>query len=243
MAYPQPQVPARLPALSFFFPVYDEEDNVGPMVEEALAALPRLADEFEILIVDDGSRDRTPELADALAAAHPQVRVIHHRPNRGYGAAIRTGLLAASKPFICYTDGDRQFRVADLERLVDALDGADIVIGYRLKRADPLRRRLIAWVYNRLIGLLFGGGFKDVDCALKLFRREVFERAPLAAVRSNGAFFSPELLVTLQRAGVRIRQVGVPHHARVAHEPKGAPPRVILRAMRDLALLRMRLWF
>jgi len=241
-----PEPSAKLPALSFFFPVYDEEDNIGPMIEEALDTLPAFADDFEIIVVNDGSRDRTGAIADELAARHPAVRVIHHRPNRGYGAAIRTGLMAATKHYVFYTDGDRQFRLADLGRLVEATrDGkgaVDAVIGYRLKRADPPSRLFIAWVYNRLISLLFGGGFRDVDCAFKLFKREVFERVPLASLRSNGAFFSPELLVTLRRAGVRMRQVGIPHYPRVAQEPKGAPPRVIIRALRDLLLLRLRLW-
>ena len=110
------------------------------------------------------------------------------------------------------------------------------------KRADPARRPFAAWVYNRLIRLLFGGGWRDVDCAFKLFRREVFERVPLERVHSEGAFFSPELLITMRRAGVRVRQVGVRHFPRTAHEPKGASPRVIVRAIRDLIRLRIRLW-
>ena len=233
---------ARLAGLSFFFPVYDEEDNIGPMLEEALAALPRFTDNLEIIVVDDGSRDRTGAIADSLAAAHPNVSVIHHRPNRGYGGALRSGFLASTQPYIFFTDGDRQFHLADLERLIGALDGADAVIGYRIKRADPWRRLVISAVYNRIIRVLFGGGFRDVDCAFKLFRSEVFTRVPLDRIRSNGAFFSPELLLTLRAAGVRMHQVGIPHYPRVAQEPKGAPPRVILRAMRDLVRLRLRLW-
>ena len=118
----------------------------------------------------------------------------------------------------------------------------DAVVGYREKRADPPRRLFVAWVYNRTIRLLFGGGWRDVDCAFKLFRRNVFTRVPLERIRSNGAFFSPELLITLRRAGIRIRQVGVRHFPRTAGEAKGAPPRVILRAIRDLIRLRARLW-
>ena len=116
-------------------------------------------------------------------------------------------------------------------------------MGYRSKRADPLRRLFVAWVYNRLIRVLFGGGWRDVDCAFKLFRRDVFARVPLDRVRANGAFFSPELLITLDRAGIRIRQVGVRHFPRTSGEPKGASPRVIVRAIRDLLRLRLRLWF
>jgi len=220
----------------------NEEDNVTPIVQEALAVLPRFADDVEITVVDDGSTDRTGAIADELAMKDPRVRVIHHGTRRGYGGAVRSGLVAATKPWIFFTDGDRQFALEDLVRLVEVADGADAVVGYRIKRADPARRLFVAWVYNRLIRLLFGGGWRDVDCAFKLFRRDVFARVPLERVRSNGAFFSPELLITLRRAGVRVRQVGVRHFPRTAHEPKGASPRVILRAIRDLLRLRARLW-
>jgi glycosyltransferase involved in cell wall biosynthesis len=235
-------VPARLDGLSFFFPALNEEDNVAPIVDEALTVLPRFADDVEITVVDDGSTDRTGAIADELARKDPRIRVIHHGTRRGYGGAVRSGLVAATKPWVFFTDGDRQFALEDLGRLIEAADGADAVVGYRIKRADPARRLFVAWVYNRLIRLLFGGGWRDVDCAFKLFRREVFVRVPLERVRSNGAFFSPELLITLRRAGVRVRQVGVRHFPRTAHEPKGASPRVIVRAIRDLLRLRARLW-
>jgi glycosyltransferase involved in cell wall biosynthesis len=235
-------VPARLNGLSFFFPALNEEDNVAPIVEEALTVLPRFADDLEITVVDDGSSDRTGTIADELATKDPRVRVIHHGTRRGYGGAVRSGLVAATKPWVFFTDGDRQFALEDLGLLIAAADDADAVVGYRIKRADPTRRLFVAWVYNRLIRLLFGGGWRDVDCAFKLFRREVFARVPLERVRSNGAFFSPELLITLRRARVRVRQVGVRHFPRTAHEPKGASPRVIMRAIRDLIRLRARLW-
>ena len=155
---------------------------------------------------------------------------------------MRSGLLSGTKEFIFFTDGDRQFDIADLGRLTAVIDGVEVVLGYRLKRQDPPRTRFVAWVYNRVIRVLFFGGFRDVDCAFKLFRREVFERVPLASVRSNGAFFSAEMLITLRRAGVRMREVGVPHYPRSAGKAKGQQPRVILRAIRDLLRLRLRLW-
>ena len=234
-------MPAPLSSLSFFFPAYNEEEHVAAMVQQAVDILPRYASDLEITVVDDGSRDGTAATADALAARHPAVRAVHHARNRGYGAAVRTGLAAATKDFVFYTDGDQQFDIADLGRLIAVLEGADAVVGYRLVRRDPWRRRVIAWVYNRLIRLLFGGGFRDVDCAFKLFRRGVFELVPPTSIRSNGAFFSAELLLTLRAAGLSVRQVGVPHYPRLAGLPKGAPPRVILGAMRDMFALRLRL--
>jgi glycosyltransferase involved in cell wall biosynthesis len=235
-------VPARLDGLSFFFPALNEEDNIAPIVDEALAVLPRFADDLEVTVVDDGSSDRTGPIADELAAKDGRVQVIHHGTRRGYGGAVRSGLRSATKPWIFFTDGDRQFALEDLALLIAASDDVDAVVGFRKKRADPPRRLFVAWVYNHLIRLLFGGGWRDVDCAFKLFRRDVFDRVPLERVRSEGAFFSPELLITLHRAGIRIRQVGVRHFPRTAHEPKGASPRVIARAIRDLLRLRVRLW-
>jgi glycosyltransferase involved in cell wall biosynthesis len=233
---------ARLPSLSFFFPALNEEHHVEAVVRDALAVLPRFADDIEVTVIDDGSTDRTGQIADDLARGDARVRVVHHGTRRGYGGAVRSGLVSATKEFIFFTDGDRQFEIADIGRLIDAIDGVDAVMGYRLKRRDPARARFVAWVYNRVISVLFFGGFRDVDCAFKLFRREVFVRVPLERVRSNGAFFSAEMLITLRRAGVRTRQVGVPHHPRTAGKAKGQQPKVILRAIRDLLRLRLRLW-
>ena len=232
----------RLPALTFFFPAYNEEESVEAVVREAQQTLPRFADEFEIVVVDDGSQDRTGEIADRLALADPRVRVIHHRPNRGYGGAVRSGLSGARHPYVFFTDGDRQFRLGDLALLIREIDAVDAVVGYRAKRMDPRRRLVIAWVYKQVIRVLFGGGFRDVDCAYKLFRTEIFQRAPLAEVRSNGAFFSAELLLRIHAAGLRVRQVAVPHHPRTAGVAAGAAPKVVLRTLRDMALLRLRLW-
>ena len=232
----------RLGGLTFFFPVYDEEASVEAVVREGLAKLPRFCDELEVVVVDDGSRDRTGEIADRLAREDPRVRVIHHRPNRGYGGAIRSGLEAARLPYVFFTDGDLQFDLDDLERLMPLIGEADVVVGYRERRADPPKRLFIAWVYNTLIRVLFVAPLRDVDCAFKLFRRSVFERVPLQRVRSNGAFFSPELLLVLRAARVRIAQVGVRHFPRRTGEEKGATLRVVLRAIRDLLRLRLRLW-
>jgi glycosyltransferase involved in cell wall biosynthesis len=232
---------ARLPSLSFFFPAYNEEQTVEAVVREAQQKLPRFADDLEIIVVDDGSRDHTGEIADRLAAEDPRVRAVHHKPNRGYGGAVRSGLASATKRYVFFTDGDLQFDLDDLERLVPRLERAPVVVGYREKRADPPKRLFIAWVYNTLIRIMFLAPFRDVDCAFKLFDREVFTRVPLSRVRSDGAFFSPELLLVLRAAGERIEQVGVRHFPRRFGEEKGATVKVVLRAIRDLLRLRLRL--
>jgi glycosyltransferase involved in cell wall biosynthesis len=231
-----------VPALSYFFPAHNEEANLEGLVAEALAVLPTLADRFEIIAVDDGSRDATPQLADQLAAAHAEVRVVHHELNRGYGAALRSGFAAASYPLICFTDGDRQFKVEDLGRLVErmsAADGPDVVVGYRLKRADPLIRLLYARGYRLALRIFYGLAVRDPDCACKLFKREALEGIRL---ESRGAFLTAELLIKLKQRGRRLVETGVPHYPRTAGSATGAKPSVVLRAVRDFWLLRLRLW-
>ena len=234
----------RLPELSYFFPAHNEAANVRGLVAEALATLPTLAERFEIVIVDDGSRDATPAIADELAAAHPEVRAVHHPTNLGYGAALRTGVAAARFGFIAFTDGDRQFHVDDLGRLIERMGppgptSPDVVVGYRIKRADPLARTVYANLYRLANRIFFGLAVRDVDCACKLFRRAALDGI---AVESGGAFFSAELLIKLRAVGRRIVEVGVPHYPRTAGSPTGAKPQVVFRAMRDFWALRIRLW-
>jgi glycosyltransferase involved in cell wall biosynthesis len=236
-------VTERVARLSYFFPAHNEEANLRGLVEEALEALPALAETFEIIAVNDGSRDATGAIADELAAAHPDVvRAVHHPTNLGYGAALLSGFRAARYEHVAFTDGDRQFRVADLGRLTERLAGADapdVVVGYRIKRMDPLIRTVYAKVYRFANRVWFGLKVRDVDCACKLFRREALAGI---AVESGGAFFSAELLIKLRSAGRSVVEVGVPHHPRTAGSPTGAKPSVIFRAVRDFWLLRLRMW-
>jgi glycosyltransferase involved in cell wall biosynthesis len=233
--------PARLSELSYFFPAHNEEANLRGLVEEALATLPDLADSFEIIIVNDGSRDATPQIADELVVNNPQVRAVHHPTNLGYGAALRSGFAAARYANLAFTDGDRQFKVADVGRLIERFQagGSDAVVGYRIKRADPLVRTLYARLYRLANRIFFGLTVKDVDCACKLFTRASLEGVN---VESGGAFFSAELLIKLRARGRRLAEVGVPHYPRTAGSPTGAKPQVVFRAVRDFWLLRLRLW-
>ncbi len=243
----EPATRGRVPALSYFFPAHDEAENVQTLVMEALAELPRLADRFEIICVNDGSRDGTGDIAERLAAQHPDlVRVVHHPTNRGYGAAVRSGFRAARYDLVCFTDGDLQFRVADLARLVDRLVAGDenrrwpdVVAGYRLVRADPAIRLAYARIYRACLRIFFGLSLRDVDCACKLVRREALKGIRL---ESRGAFLSAELLIKLREMGRRTVEVGVPHHPRRAGQASGADPRVVLLAVRDFWALRLRLW-
>ncbi len=186
---------------------------------------------------------------DRLAAEHPGVvRAVHHGLNQGYGAALRSGLGAARYPLVCFTDGDRQFRIADLAALLDRIrepvdPGSptlpDVVVGYRIKRADPPIRLAYARVYRACLRVFFGLRVRDVDCACKLFRREALEDIRLT---SGGAFLSAELLIKLRALHRSVVEVGVPHHPRTAGRASGADPRVVFRAVRDFWRLRLLLW-
>lgn len=233
----------RVERLSYFFPAHNEEANIESLVAEALETLPSLADRFEIIAVDDGSTDATGRLADELAARHPDlVRAVHHPVNRGYGAALRSGFAAARYDLIAFTDGDRQFKVADIGRLTARSaepDAPDVVVGFRIKRADALIRTAYARAFRLANRTFFGLRVTDVDGACKLFRR-----AALADIRveSDGAFFSAELIIKLRAAGHSVVEVGVPHYARTAGAATGARPAVVLRAIRDFWSLRLHLW-
>jgi glycosyltransferase involved in cell wall biosynthesis len=226
----------RMPtSITYFFPAYNEEGNLTPMVQQALKVLPAFASEFDIVIVDDGSRDGTEVEGQRLADLHPQVTYHRHAGNLGYGEAIRSGLKALRGEVAFYTDGDQQFDLGELSQAWPLLAGADVVAGYRIKRADQAYRLFIAWTYNRLIRVVFGLRMHDVDCAFKLIRREVVESVDPT---SGGAFFSAEFLLRAHHQGFRVVEVGVHHYPRTLGKSKGATPRVILRTVKEMVALR-----
>ena len=235
-------MPILIDELSLFFPCHNEEKNLAALVDEALDALPALAARFEVIIVDDGSTDGTATLAERLVAAHPDtIRLVRHQVNRGYGGALRSGFAAARMGHVAFTDGDRQFRVADLSRLLEASRrlGAPVTVGFRAHRADPLLRRIYAGLYRLANRVWFSLDVRDVDCAMKLFERRALVGV---AVASDGAFFSAELLIKLRASGMSISEVGVPHYPRVAGSATGARVGVVVRAIRDFWSLRVALW-
>jgi glycosyltransferase involved in cell wall biosynthesis len=221
-------------------PAYNEEANIGPQVLDVLAALQPLASDYEVIVVNDGSRDRTGQIVKDLRAQHPQVRLVEHPKNQGYGAALYTGFTNAKKELVFLTDSDRQFDLSDLPRLLPLLANADIVAGYRNPRRDPPMRVLNGIGWSMLVTLLFGYTARDIDCAFKLCKREILDHITL---ESRGATFSAEFLVRAKRAGYRIVEIGVSHHPRRAGSQTGARPDVIIRAFRELFRMRWRMWF
>jgi len=223
---------------SLVLPAHNEEANLEPVVREALAVLPTLFRDCEIVVVDDGSRDATPAIADRLATEDPRVRVVHHPRNRGYGAALQSGFAAARGELIMFMDADRQFAVRDVARLAPFADAYDIVAGYRIKRNDPWRRVALGATFNALVKVLFGVRVRDIDCGFKLFRADLLRGMRLEA---PGALLNTEILALARHQGATLAEVGVEHYPRPAGEQSGGSPRVVLRAVREIAALWWRL--
>jgi len=227
-----------MPSLSVFLPAYNEEANAANAVEGVSAVAERLGIDYEIILVNDGSADRTGEIGRELEGRIPHFRLVEHYPNRGYGGALKAGFAAAPKDLIAFVPADNQFDFGEIERFLAEADQADVVCGYRADRQDNFIRKLNAFGWNTLVRLLFGYLCRDIDCGFKLLRREVLERVNLV---SNGAMIDTELLAGARARGFRIAEVPVTHLPRVAGEATGANIKVIFRAFRDLMRFRRRL--
>jgi glycosyltransferase involved in cell wall biosynthesis len=222
-------------SISVFFPCYNEEDNVANTVNKAVAVLDELTPDYEVIVINDGSADRTGEIADKLAAANRHIKAVHHPKNRGYGGAVQSGIKASTKKLVFFSDGDGQFDVGELPQLLPLMKEYDIIACYRLNRQDPWIRKLNAFCWTTLVNLVFHMRIRDIDCAFKLFKREVFDNMQLC---STGALISAEILARAVRKGYRITQKGVHHYPRTAGVPTGAKLSVIIRAFKELFKLR-----
>lgn len=230
--------PSELPYrtfLSLCMPAYNEEENIESCLDAACAMLPEFVERFEVIVVDDGSRDDTGDLVASYAQRHDCVRLVQHEKNRGYGAAVSTGLKAAQGDVVIFTDSDGQFSLLDLPQLLMQLDDHDVVLGYRYRRADVGMRCLNAWSWNQLVRLFLKVYVRDLDCAFKLFRREIIDGLKLT---STGACINAEILVQCVQANLRMCEIPVTHYPRHHGAPTGAALRVILRAFRELPELR-----
>lgn len=225
--------------LSLILPAYNEEANLEIVVNEALEELPKTFQSFEIIVVDDGSKDQTSQIADRLVSAWPdRLKVVHHRPNRGYGAALTSGFKAAQGDYLMFMDSDRQFKAADLQLLAPYVGKADIIAGYRKKRKDPFYRFVIGYTFNTIVTVLFGIHLRDIDCGFKIFKAEMLKAMELT---SPGALINTEIHARAQRQGRSIIEVGVNHYPRLVGTQSGANLKVILRAMREILALWGRL--
>jgi glycosyltransferase involved in cell wall biosynthesis len=221
-------------SLSVFFPCYNEQDNIERVIKSAIDVLEPLGIDFEIIIVNDGSKDKTGQIADKLAAKNKNIKAVHHQTNLGYGSALQTGFKAATKEYVFYTDGDGQFDIKELPSLFQYMADYDIVSGYRIKRQDNLVRKINAFCWTTLVCILFKMRIKDIDGAFKLYKRRIFDDIKM---KSTGALINTEIFARAKNKGYKIFQVGVHHYPRTAGKQTGAKLSVILRAFKELFAL------
>jgi glycosyltransferase involved in cell wall biosynthesis len=221
-----------LSSLSIVLPCFNEEENVREAVGDAIAAAGACSDQYEVVVVDDGSNDDTVNVLSRLIASDDHVRAIVHERNRGYGEALKSGIRAARMDWVLLADADLQFDLRDLEDFVPLTESADAIWGWRILRQDTRLRRFSASAWNRLMRALFALPVRDVDCGFKLVRSSILRRFEL---QTTGAMISTELAVQCSAQGARFAEVGIRHHPRVAGEETGGDPRVIARAFSELA--------
>jgi glycosyltransferase involved in cell wall biosynthesis len=218
-------------SLSVILPAHNEEEAIATTVHEVIETLSAWMLDFEVIVVDDGSQDHTGVILDIIAATHPCLKVIHHSVNQGYGAALVSGFEAVTTDLAFFMDSDGQFDIHDLEQFFPLIEEYDAVLGYRIDRQDTWMRRVNAWGWKILVGMVFGIYVRDVDCAFKLYPADFFHEYKL---ETRGAMINTEILYKFTRAGNTYTQVGVRHLPRHGGRPTGAKPSVILRAFREL---------
>jgi glycosyltransferase involved in cell wall biosynthesis len=222
-------------SLSVILPAFNEEANIRAVVEDAYRSIPKFASIFEIIVVNDGSKDRTGEICDRMAEEFSDVRIVHHPRNRGYGAALKSGIERARYDLIFFTDADGQFDLKEVAALLEQADAYDIVAGYRARRQDPPHRLLFAWGWNILVRLVLGVRIRDIDCAFKVFNRRVFDKVQIQCV---GAMVNTEIFAQAARFGMTVKELRVNHFPRRHGKPTGGNVAVIRKAFRELIRIR-----
>lgn len=229
----------KLPSLTVFYPAYNEAENIKDTVQKTIEILPEIAEHYEVLIINDGSKDSTGEIIDQLAKENTHIKALHHSTNKGYGGALKTGMYNAQYAVVVFTDSDGQFDFNEVKNFIPHLASHDLVIGYRTSRAEGFRRHLNAKAWGILMRTVFGINARDIDCAFKMFHKRVLEKIP--KLESDGALISAEFLMKASRAGLTIKEVPVTHLPRKAGKPTGANLKVILKAFHELFMLKQKL--
>lgn len=225
-----------LKSLSVFMPAYNEEDSIAKTVEDVVKVLKSLKINWELLVINDGSKDKTAEVVKELEKKYPGVKLVSHEKNRGYGRALKTGFAEAKYEWVAFVDSDGQFNFDEIKKLLAKTGEADVILGYRLNRADPFQRRIFTWGWKMLAMVLLGLNVKDYSCGFKLIKKKVIE--DISPIESEEKVTQIEMLIKAKKKGYRFAEVGVRHYARTAGVPTGANLSVVLKSFNDM----LKLW-
>ncbi len=218
--------------LSVFFPAYYDEKNIGKVVDKAVEVLNEMElKDYEVTIIEDGSPDKTAEVADALAAKHAKVKVIHHEKNKGYGATLLEGFVSAKFDYVFYTDGDNQFDLEELKKFVALVPYSDMVVGYRKQKQYSAYRKVTSFVYNQILKWAFDIDYIDIDCAFKIIKRDLFDKI---TVSTKDAFIDAEILIKAHLLGYSSTELSVTHLPRVDGISTAARPSIILKTIYEI---------
>lgn len=227
--------------LSIFFPFWNEEENLETVVSKAIPVAQKIADKWEIIMVDDGSSDKTLEIMQKLSAKDQRLVIVSHKINRGYGAALKSGFENAKYKYVVFNDGDGQFDFSEIDKFIPKIENADMVIGFRKKRLDHPFRHILMILLKIWDFIFFDFRFKDIDCGFKLFRKEAIQK--ISPLHSEGAMITTEILAKAKKAHLKILEVEVHHFPRIYGDQSGGNLRVILRAVKESLLLWKELTF
>ncbi len=225
-----------LKSLSVFLPAFNEEDSISLTVQGVVKILKTLSLDWEVLVINDGSRDRTAEVVGDLEKKYPGVRLVNHEKNRGYGHVLKTGFAQAKYPWVAFIDSDGQFDFSEIEKFLEKTDEADLILGYRLNRADPFRRRIFTWGWKMLAMVLLGLNVRDYSCGFKLIKKKVIDN--ISPIESEEKVTQIEMLIKAKKKGYKFAEVGVHHYPRMHGMPTGANLSVVLKSFADI----LRLW-
>lgn len=217
--------------ISFFCPAYNEEENLESVVLKVIDILKEISNKFEVIIIDNGSTDKSREIANNLARSFSEVEVIHHSTNREYGGALKSGFTNAKYENVVYMDSDNQFDFSDIEIMIPLLEEYDVVTGYRMNRSDSFYRIFQSKIFNLIIKFLFGLKFKDINCSLKIYRKQVLDNMQIT---SDSSFIDAEMMIKALKNGYKIGEIGVKHFPRIAGSATGATPKVIFITLKEI---------
>lgn len=225
--------------LSVFMPAYNEEDSIASTVENAVKVLKTLKIDWELLIINDGSKDKTADVVKDLEKKYPGVKLVNHEKNLGYGHALKTGFKEAKYPWVAFVDSDGQFDFEEIKKLLAETDEADVILGYRLNRADPFQRRIFTWGWKMLAMIMLGLNVRDYSCGFKLIKKKVIE--DISPIESEEKVTQIEMLIKAKKKGYKFAEVGVHHYPRTAGVPTGAKMSVVLKSFNDMVKLWQKL--